>query len=122
MSGQVTVNGQPATMETFIRASDKVEAGTKSHIIFVVGKDAFILRSNSALQLEPEEFPAIAEKVKETSVSVMRLLTGKLLSVFGKRKHKITTAIATIGIVEPAYILNQTLRNLTSVPAMARPI
>jgi hypothetical protein len=99
-----------------------VEAGTKSHIIFVVGKDAFILRSNSALQLEPEEFPAIAEKVKETSVSVMRLLTGKLLSVFGKRKHKITTAIATIGIVEPAYILNQTLRNLTSVPAMARPI
>ena len=100
MSGKVTINGRRATMDTFIKASDKVETGDKSHIIFVVGKDAFILRSRGSLQLEPDPAPpaAASEKVKETSVGVMRLLTGKLLSVFGKRKHRITTAVATIGI------------------------
>ncbi len=100
MSGTVTVNGQRASMDTFIRASDKVETGEKSHIIFVVGKDAFILRSKGTLQLEPDPAPAptASKTVKETSVGVMRLLTGKLLSVFGKRQHRITTAVATIGI------------------------
>ena len=100
MRGTVTVNGRRAEMDTFIRATDKVETGEKSHIIFVVGKDAFILRSKGALQLEqdPDPAPAASNAVKETSVGVMRLLTGKLLSVFGKRKHKITTAVATIGI------------------------
>lgn len=98
MSGRVTVNAQPASMDTFISARDRVETGAKSHIIFVVGKDAFILRSNGSLQLEPDDSPSVSEKIKETSVSVMRLVTGKLLSVFGKRKHKITTAVATIGI------------------------
>ena len=100
MRGQVSVNGQAATMDTFITARDKVETGAKSHVIFVVGKDAFILRSNGSLQLEPDPAPApdVSDKVKETSVGVMRMLTGKLLSVFGKRKHRITTAVATIGI------------------------
>ncbi len=98
MRGQVTVNAQLASMDTFISARDRVETGAKSHIIFVVGKDAFILRSNGSLQLEPDDSPAVSEKIKETSVSVLRLVTGKLLSVFGKRKHKITTAVATIGI------------------------
>jgi len=98
MRGQISVNGQAASMDTFISARDKVETGAKSHIIFVVGKDAFILRSNGSLQLEAEEAPAVSEKVKETSVSVMRLVTGKLLSGFGKRKHEIKTAVATIGI------------------------
>ncbi|NKB36390.1 MAG: hypothetical protein GKR93_04365 [Gammaproteobacteria bacterium] len=100
MSGSVTVNGRRAAMDTFIRATDKVETGEKSHIIFVVGKDAFILRSKGSLQLEPDPAPpaTASNKVKDTSVGVMRLLTGKLLSVFGKRKHKITTAVATIGI------------------------
>lgn len=98
MSGEVTVEGQTASMETFIRATDRVQTGDKSHIIFVVGKDAFILRSNGSLQLEPDPEPGLTEKARQSSVGVMRLLTGKLLSVFGKRKHRLTTAVATIGI------------------------
>ena len=105
MRGKVTVNGQTATLDTPITARDKVETGAKSHIIFVVGKDAFILRSSGSLQLEPDPAPVqttatetAKDKVKDTTVGVMRLVTGKLLSVFGKRKHKLTTAVATIGI------------------------
>lgn len=102
MIGKVKINGRAASMDTFISARDKVETGARSHIIFVVGKDAFILRSEGSLQLEAEEPPPETEKkaekstIKETSVSVMRLVTGKLLSVFGK--HKIINAVATIGI------------------------
>lgn len=98
MRGTITVNGQTANMDTPITARDKVETGAKSHIIFVIGKDAFILRSNSSMQLEPDPEPTLSDKAKDTSVGVMRLLTGKVLSVFGKRKHTLTTAVATIGI------------------------
>ncbi len=98
LSGQVLVNGQLATIDTIISASDKVETRDNSHVIFVVGKDSFILRSNGSLQLSAEEDSTVSEKIKNKSVSAMRLLAGKMLSVFGKRKHKITTAVATIGI------------------------
>jgi len=98
MRGAVRVNGQAADMDTFISARDRVETGDNSHVIFVIGKDAFILRSNGALQLEPDPEPALSEKARETSVGLMRMVTGKLLSVFGKRQHRITTAVATIGI------------------------
>ena len=98
MSGEVRVNGQRANMQTPIIASDLVETANKSHIIFVIGKDAFILRSNGSLQLEPDPEPTLSQQAREKSVGVMRLVTGKLLSVFGKRKHRITTAVATIGI------------------------
>jgi hypothetical protein len=98
LSGKVFVNGQLANIDTFISANDKIETENNSHVIFVVGKDSFILRSNSTLQLVAEKNAAVSEKIKSSSVAAMRLLTGKLLSVFGKREHKITTAIATIGI------------------------
>ncbi|MBT7951633.1 MAG: hypothetical protein HN764_08420 [Gammaproteobacteria bacterium] len=98
LSGKVFVNGQLANIDTFISANDKIETQNNSHVIFVVGKDSFILQSNSSLQLVAEKNTGVSEKLKATSVATMRLLTGKLLSVFGKREHKITTAIATIGI------------------------
>ena len=72
MRGQVTVNGQAATMDTFVSARDIIETGAKSYIIFVVGKDAFILRSNGSLQLEPDEGPAVSKKVTPFSTAVSR--------------------------------------------------
>lgn len=93
MSGEVWVNGTLANYATPIQVNDLVKTGDSSKIIFVVGKDAFILRSHSQLQLRGEG----------TLINSMRLLTGKLLSVFGKRtanqqKHLLHTTTATIGI------------------------
>jgi len=96
MKGQVKINGQLATEETIITANDKIETGKRSYIIFVVGKDAFILRSNSQLSLSSND--EAESKIKTTLVNSLRLVTGKLLSVFGKSRHKITTPTATIGI------------------------
>lgn len=95
LQGKVKINGQPANMDSKITANDKIETGDKSYVIFVVGKDAFILRSNSSLDLSAGD----EEKdLSQSLVNTMRLVTGKLLSVFGKSRHKIITPTATIGI------------------------
>ena len=94
LRGEVTVNGVVADIDTPITASDTIKTSDNSYIIFVVAKDAFILRSNSELTLEPEE----KTEIKDAVVNTLRLFTGKLLSVFGKRSHRMITSTATIGI------------------------
>jgi hypothetical protein len=99
MKGKVTINGVSATKDTIISANDTIETGRRSYIIFVVGKDAFILRSNSTLKLSSEdETEDIKSQLQNNIVNSLRLVTGKLLSVFGKTRHKISTPTATIGI------------------------
>ena len=88
MRGKVSVNGKAADMNTLITGSDKVSTGSNSHVVFAVGKDAFVLRSNSSLELSGSGM----------LVNTLRLVTGKLLSVFGKTKHQLNTPNATIGI------------------------
>lgn len=88
MRGTVSVNGKKANMETKIGASDTIATGRNSHVVFAVGKDAFVLRSNSKLELTGGEL----------LINTLRLVTGKLLSVFGKSKHKMRTPNSTIGI------------------------
>lgn len=98
MKGNVKINGVTATPTSIITSSDKIETGDRSYIIFVVGKDAFILRSNSQLTLSPNDIEKPESKVKSALVNSLRLVTGKLLSVFGKTRHSISTPTATIGI------------------------
>jgi len=93
LQGTVTVNGEKANMDTFIKADAKVVTASNSYIIFKVGQDAHILRENSTLQLE-------GSNVLESG---LHLLSGKILSVFGQRdaqqkKHTLRTSTATIGI------------------------
>ena len=47
ISGSATVNGTAATLQTPIKATDTVATGPDSEIIFVVGGNSMILRSNS---------------------------------------------------------------------------
>lgn len=88
LGGQVDVNGKQANMDTKIEANDIVTTGRRSHVIFAVGKDAFVLRSNSRLELSGGGLV----------INALRLVSGKLLSVFGKSQHKMYTPNATIGI------------------------
>lgn len=93
LSGEVRVNGEPADENTLIKGEDTVETGEKSQAIFVVGKDAFILHSNSKLKLSGTGI----------LLNNLRLFTGRLLSVFGKRGKNepslaAVTSTATIGI------------------------
>jgi hypothetical protein len=92
LSGRVTIDGKTANLDTIITASSTIETSDNSKIIFAVGKDAFILRDNSKLEMQGSDL----------LIHGLRLVTGKLLSVFGKRtarqKLRMNTAVATIGI------------------------
>ena len=87
-TGTVTVNGRAATAATRIGASDRIETAKGSQLIFVVGADAFIMRENTRLELAG----------KDPVVGTMRLVTGALLSVFGRGVKRVITATSTIGI------------------------
>ena len=87
-SGAVTVNGQPVSPETRIGAGARIETGKGAQLIFVVGSDAFLLRGNSRLELAGQGF----------ALSVMRLATGALLSVFGRGDRRVVTPTSTVGI------------------------
>jgi hypothetical protein len=92
MKGEVLVNGKPANEKTVITPADKITTGANSYVIAAVGANAFILRDRSVLDLGG------GNPLK----TVMRLVTGKLLGVFGKlgsnQSLSLRTPVATIGI------------------------
>jgi len=92
VSGTVSVNSKPATLQTRINAGDTVETAPNGEIVFAVAQEAFLLRGSSRMVIEQP--PARSELV-----TALRLVTGKVLSVFGKgRPTRILTATSTIGI------------------------
>jgi hypothetical protein len=92
LDGEALVNGRPADLQTRIHAGDRIETRDDSEIIFVVGGDSFILRSNSHMEIAGGDF----------LIRGLRLLSGSLLSVFGQRKTDESLTMsgptATIGI------------------------
>lgn len=92
LNGKVTVDTITATLDTKITPTSVIETGKSSNIIFIVGKDAFILRENSRLELQGDD----------VILKTLRLVSGKLLSVFGQRRRKerldVKTTVAHIGI------------------------
>lgn len=88
LNGELRINGKLATTDTVIGSNDTLLTGSGSQAIFLVGKDAFILRENSELQLSGNHL----------LVDGLRLVTGALLSVFGKSSHHLKTPTATVGI------------------------
>ena len=91
IEGRVLVNGKVATKTTYIGPTDTIETAKNGNIVFVVGKDAYILRGGSKLKLhEQRRNPGVAE--------TLQLFTGRLLSVFAKGKHRIRTTTAVVGV------------------------
>lgn len=92
LKGDVRVNGVPANEHTVIGPADTITTGANSYLIAAVGANAFIVRDQSNFQLGG------ASAAKQ----LFRLVTGKVLGVFGKLKQgeslSLTTPVATIGI------------------------
>jgi hypothetical protein len=92
LKGDVQVNNERANKDTRIRAGDMVRTGHDSEIVFAVGGDSFIMRNDTEMEIGGEDF----------FISSLRLLTGRLLSVFSKRPEgqglELSTSTAIIGI------------------------
>lgn len=84
LKGEVTIDGVAAQPGALIKPGSTVSTAAGSEAIYVIGKDAFLQRGGSTVKFE--------------GTDVLRVLTGKILSVFAKGERRIETPTATIGI------------------------
>jgi hypothetical protein len=91
LQGDAMVNGQRLAKEQSVQTGDSIETGPGSNLIFVIGNSAFQVRQNSRLNVERGS--------GLFAVSVLRILTGAVATVWGKgNKRLITTPTLTAGI------------------------
>ena len=87
MKGEVTVNGAPAREGTPVKAGDVVATGAGAQAVYVFEDNAFLQRAGSRVDFG------------DTAIATfLRVVTGGLLSVFGKGRRQLATPVATIGI------------------------
>ena len=98
LRGDVRVNGVPAKEGMDVKAGDVVTTGPGSEVVFVTGKDAFLVRANSRVEAQGT--------AGALALAGLRVVTGAVLSVFspGERK-RLSTPTATIGIRGTAVYL-----------------
>ncbi len=87
VKGEVFINGVRAAEGQIVVDGDTVTTGPKGEIVYVIGANAYLLRDNSQVS------HAIAG-----AVSVLRVVSGKVLSVFGPGAKRIEVSTATLGI------------------------
>lgn len=92
ISGSVTVDNRPATLETKIGGGSTIQTGRDSELVYVVGESAYIARPNTQIVVE-------TSTTESAVVTGLKLLAGKLLSVFPSRRPvQLQTKVASIGI------------------------
>lgn len=88
IEGEVRINGAPASLGQMVRPGDVIETGPGSEAIFIVGRDAFLVRAASRIETAG----------RQLFIGAMRIVTGRLLSVLGPGARRYETRTATIGI------------------------
>jgi hypothetical protein len=76
LTGDAMINGAPLSPQQSIQTGDAIQTGPGSNLIFVIGNASFQVRQNSRLSVE--------RGATLNAVSLLRLLTGAVASVWGK--------------------------------------
>ncbi|MDD5176011.1 MAG: hypothetical protein PHQ05_06280 [Sterolibacterium sp.] len=87
LSGNLVINGTAGHEGMLVRPGDTLVTGAASAVVYVIGQDAFMQRAQTTVSLGDS-----------AAQGVLRVVSGKLLSVFGKGGKNIVTPTATIGI------------------------
>jgi hypothetical protein len=91
LRGDAQVNGQRLRQEQFIQTGDEIVTGPDGHLAFVMGNSAFLVRQNTRMRVERGD--------TLTAVSVLRLITGAVVSVWNRGSHRqIVMPTLTAGI------------------------
>ncbi len=91
LTGDATVNGERLGSGQSVQTGDRIATGPGSMLVFVIGNSAFHVRQNSMITVE--------RGASLTAVSVLRLITGAVASVWGKgQSRRIVTPTLTAGI------------------------
>lgn len=87
VKGEVVVNHKLAREGLLIKPGDTIVTGPNSDAIYVIGQDAFMQRELTTVNFG-----------NEAVKNLMRVISGRILSVFGNGARTIRTSTATIGI------------------------
>ena len=91
LRGDALLNGRPLSAQQTIQTGDQLQTGPGSALTFVLGGSAYHLRQNSHIALERGD--------TLNAVSILRMLTGAVISVWGRGSHRqIVTPTLTAGI------------------------
>jgi hypothetical protein len=91
LAGDATLNDQKLSAQHTIQTGDSIQTGPGSNLIFVVGNSSYQVRQNSRLTIERGS--------TLNAVSVLRLLTGAVASVWGRGSSRmVVTPTLTAGI------------------------
>lgn len=91
LMGDTLLNGQRLRPDHSIQTGDELVTGPMSGLVFVLGNSSFRVRQNTRMVVERGASLSV--------VSVLRLLTGAVVSVWGKgTSRRIITPTATVGI------------------------
>lgn len=89
--GDILLNGRRMLPQQTVQTGDQIQTGPGSRLVFVIGDAAFHVRQNSRLSVE--------RGATLNAVSLLRLLTGAVVSVFGRGSHRsVSTPTLTAGI------------------------
>nr|MDP2190705.1 iron dicitrate transport regulator FecR [Rhodoferax sp.] len=91
LTGDATLNGARLSPQQAIQTGDEIQTGPGTNLIFVIGNASFQVRQNSRLAVERGN--------TLNAVSLLRLLTGAVASVWGKGVNRaIVMPTLTAGI------------------------
>lgn len=99
--GEVFINDAPAQVGDIVRPGDVVATGPGSLAVFSCGESVFMMKENGRLVVDIDAKTAASQTGKETTphmANKLKLLKGKLLSVFAKRNVTLETPDAYVGI------------------------
>lgn len=97
LKGTVRVNGSAAKEGQLVLTGDTIATGKASEVIYVMGNNAYLMREDSQVQFTSEGITA-----------VLRVVTGKVLAVFGPGNKRIDMPTATAGIRGTACYIEAT--------------
>ena len=89
--GDANVNGERLLPQRTLQTGDQISTGPDSHLVFAIGNSSFMVRQNSRM--------AVERGATLNTVSVLRLLTGAVASIWGRGSNRqIVTPTLTAGI------------------------
>ncbi len=95
--GTVRINDVPAAEGQLVLTGGSIATGKLSEAIYVMGNNAYLMRENSNVQFG-----------SDGAVGILRVITGKVLAVFGPGNNRIEMPTATAGIRGTACYIEAT--------------
>ena len=100
IEGEVLLNGRSVSSEQMkgsegvsVPSDASISTGAQASAVFVIGRDAFLMRENSRVELNPNLIDR-----KQSEILGFNLRSGAILSVFARKKRTLRTLSALIGI------------------------